>query len=93
MGAHFRFHLPARAGIIHVQTPIGRVTMESTDLSPFEAQAGHFIAAYLTRVQRQQAVVLRTEDVVGSIMFPGDDDKPIAPRPGTLVPFRPRVVE
>lgn len=92
-GLHYRGSLPGPVGIFRVETPFGPVTGESTDLSAFEAQAGHIIAAYLTRVEGRKAVAISTHKIIRSIVFRGDDDKPAATMPGTVMPFRPRVVE
>ena len=90
-GIHYRGPIPA--GIVRVETPFGPFTAESTGLSAFEAQAGHIIAAYLTRVEGRKYVAISTDDVIRSIVFRGDDDKPAAEKPGTVIPFRPRAVK
>lgn len=92
-GIHYRGRIPRPVGIFRVETPFGPVTGESTDLSDFEAQAGHIIAAYLTLVEGRKAVAISTDKIIRSIVFRGDDDKPVAEKPGTVIPFRPRVVQ
>lgn len=92
MSVCFRGPLPGGAGIIHIQTPIGRVTMESSSLTPREARAGHCIASYLTRVEGRTYVALLTDDVLVSMAFVPGDDGPTTTQ-GVVIPFRPRGLE